>query len=476
MRRKKNYLEKSKKILNSISFSTKIVLALIFMLFFLDIFDFKINLIILLFSLLIINILYYNQKIRMIEYNTTQSHNNNSNMVNNNDTVENFEFNVVENEKKYSETNPYCKPYSARINYHCKSKDTTNRVNYLNDQILKNLRSDLSSGDTSSMYFHENLKKKKYGNTNFYSKTANQTLLGGPNPKTLIPPIMAPRMTDLEYWRMNDELTPEIINDEKERYEFESGYDVTYQPHENYSAPPKSNLVPYKRRKKAKTNQPNYSFEKNVDGTYDSIENFPYETNNYYKKDLRDTEHLLFNKPFSNNVLFKNRYNPNLFTETITPGSYHINDRNEPINSMMGVSYPQQFEESNYEEIEPYEDVNVSNTYDPRFNGYGTSYRSYVDENLGQPRFYYDDVNAIKMPNYITRNAIDVTSFGDSYGPLKKHNPYTANIHKLADEDYTNSMITFRTEMQERLMRKRNAERWQQRQYPISRNGQRMLK
>ena len=80
------------------------------------------------------------------------------------------------------------------------------------------------------------------------------------------------------------------------------------------------------------------------------------------------------------------------------------------------------------------------------------------------------------MPNYISRSAIDVTSFGDSYGPLKKHNPYTSNIHKLADQHYTDSTINFRTEIQERLMRKRNSERWQQRQYPISKNGQRMLK
>ena len=82
MIRKQNYLENSKNILRNITFSTKIILVLILMLFFLDIFDFKINLIILLFSLLIINILYYNQKIRMIEYKT-QSPNSN--------TVENFE-------------------------------------------------------------------------------------------------------------------------------------------------------------------------------------------------------------------------------------------------------------------------------------------------------------------------------------------------------------------------------------------------
>ena len=96
----------------------------------------------------------------MIEYKT-QSPNSN--------TIENFEFNVVENEKKYSETNPYCKPHSARINYHCKSKDTTNRVNYLNDNILKHLKEDMSSSETST-YFHENLKKKKYGNRDFFIK------------------------------------------------------------------------------------------------------------------------------------------------------------------------------------------------------------------------------------------------------------------------------------------------------------------
>lgn len=469
MRKRKNYLENPRKILNKITSSTKIVLAAIFMLFFLDIFDFKINLIILLFSLLIINILYYNQKIRMIEYNTRTM---NSDDIN---SVENFEFNVIENEKKYGETNPYCKPYSARINYHCKSNEHTTPVNSNNNQILKHLKDDLNSGETT--YFQENIKKKKYGNTNFYTKTSNQSLVGAPNPKTLVPPIMAPRMTDMEYWRFNDELNISVMNDDKERYEYESGYNVAYKPPSENFAVPKCSLGPYKRRKKAKTNQPNLYFEKDIDGTFNTIENFPYETNNSRsRKDLVDSENLLFNKPFKNNVLFKDKYNPNLFTETITPDTYHINDRNEPINSLMGISYPQQFEESNYDEIEPYEDVNVSNTYDPRFNGYGTSYRSYVDENLGQPRFYYDDVNAIKMPNYITRNAIDVMPFGDSYGPLKQHNPYTADIHRLADADYTDSMITFRTEMQNRLMRKRNSEMWQKRQYPISTSGQRMLK
>ena len=37
---------------------------------------------------------------------------------------------------------------------------------------------------------------------------------------------------------------------------------------------------------------------------------------------------------------------------------------------------------------------------------------------LGQTKFYYDDVDAIRMPNYITRSNIDHQPFADRYGPL----------------------------------------------------------
>ena len=79
MKRKQNYFENARKILNDVTFSTKIILVLIFMLFFLDIFDFKINLIILLFSLLIINILYYiedlsNKEVILVPYKSDRTH------------------------------------------------------------------------------------------------------------------------------------------------------------------------------------------------------------------------------------------------------------------------------------------------------------------------------------------------------------------------------------------------------------------
>ena len=80
------------------------------------------------------------------------------------------------------------------------------------------------------------------------------------------------------------------------------------------------------------------------------------------------------------------------------------------------------------------------------------------------------------MPNYITRNNIDVMDFGDSYGPLREHNPYTGNIHRLADNAFIDSTNNFRTDLQRSRMRKTNAEEWQQRLYPINKGGQRMLK
>lgn len=197
-------------------------------------------------------------------------------------------------------------------------------------------------------------------------------------------------------------------------------------------------------------------------------------------------------------------YNDNLFTQTIQPGLYTRNQINEPINSNIGISFTQQFPpttcktneltgEVEYTEHDPriIEPATVepalprialateSNVYDPRFSGYGTSYRSYTDENTGQTRFYYDDIDAIRMPNYITRNDIDHQPFADHYGPLPpgdaNGNKNNSNIRALANDAFVSGAIEFRTDLQERLMRKINADAWQQRKAPIRTGGQRML-
>ena len=63
-------------------------------------------------------------------------------------------------------------------------------------------------------------------NPNFLVKTDNQKLVGKPNPKTLIPPTITPKITDLEYWKSDKDLTLSFINNQKKRYNNESGYTV----------------------------------------------------------------------------------------------------------------------------------------------------------------------------------------------------------------------------------------------------------
>jgi hypothetical protein len=110
-------------------------------------------------------------------------------------------------------------------------------------------------------------------------------------------------------------------------------------------------------------------------------------------------------------------------------------------------------------------DQSVHNVYDPRFSGYGTQDRSYVD-NMGRPQYFYDDVEAITMPNFVARSNVDVFPWASTYGPdVEKDGD---EYRQLANNAFTDSTILFRTELQERLMRKRNAEMWQRRAFPIS--------
>ena len=90
----------------------------------------------------------------------------------------------------------------------------------------------------------------------------------------------------------------------------------------------------------------------------------------------------------------------------------------------------------------------------------------------GQTRFYYKDVDAIRMPNYISRSKVDTNTWADKYGPtpegFEHGNPNTHNIHKLANNAFHDATIEQRTSLMQSLMRKRNAELYQQRLFPLS--------
>jgi hypothetical protein len=186
--------------------------------------------------------------------------------------------------------------------------------------------------------------------------------------------------------------------------------------------------------------------------------------------------------------------NGQLFTSTVVPGVYYKNQIIEPISSNIGISFDQQiparkvtkdqygnviYEARDPRLYEPEEDQepprssvpSVYDVYDPRYDGYGTQERSYVDKLTGQPRFYYDDVNAIRRPNYVMRSNIDFLGddVADSYGPIVDSQTecgLNERVRLAADQSYTDNALDFRTEMMTRLMRKRNAELWQNRLAP----------
>lgn len=189
------------------------------------------------------------------------------------------------------------------------------------------------------------------------------------------------------------------------------------------------------------------------------------------------------------NPCFENPRRDNIITQTIQPGVYQKSHVGEPIQSNIGISYTQEFvpteiqETSNkikYTQQDPTNliitpstkkkiiDQTVDNIYDPRFYGYGTSYRSYVDKLTGRPKFFYDDVDSITMPNYITRSKVDIFPWANTYGPdVGGRCDINEEHRQLANNSFHESALQFRTELQERLMRKRNAEMWQRRVAPI---------
>ena len=188
-----------------------------------------------------------------------------------------------------------------------------------------------------------------------------------------------------------------------------------------------------------------------------------------------------------------NEYNNQTFTSSLQPGVYTRNEIIEPISSNIGISFTQQFEPvtckkghnsvtfighdpnlieqpANNKQLLPYDrEVHLADIYDPRFTGYGTSYRSYIEPVTGQPRFYYDDVDSYKRPNYISKSDVDFlpTSIATQAIPDSNYfNRQNKFSRTLAQEAFTDNTLTFRTEMQERLMRKANANLEQKRRFP----------
>ena len=357
-----------------------------------------------------------------------------------------------------------------------------------------------------------------YNNPNWISP--NQMMAGPPNSKTNIQPVIVPPAADPSFWRGTNLTSSLRINQQGNTDLYRSGYIISDNDEitEEYSQKDRNKYdginVNRKHEQDILETSHSYNEDKNIYAELPSNLSKPnichqnsrddIETSWGYNKDQLIDAGLPSN--LSTSGLSKNssmkQYNKNLFTQTIQPGHYTRSEIVEPINSNMGISFTQQLPpassridpvtgallrtEQDPRILEPYlikndseYTINEGDVYDPRFTGYGTSYRSYNDDELGQTRFYYDDINAVRMPNYISRSHIDTQPFADTYGTIpkgfEKGNPYTNKIHSLAENAFLQGAIQHRTELSERLMRKVNSEQWQRRLAPIRKSGGRML-
>jgi hypothetical protein len=380
----------------------------------------------------------------------------------------------------------------------------------------------------------------------------NQALAGPANPKTLIAPVVAPPIADLDSWRANNLVNHSHINTESQTDMYLSGYqvsnccdriDVCMKPVdsldkdtiENYSAGTMYEGITQEDKPVSNVCQPE-QFNPIVSPVPSSM--YPFLRGkvvdqscreNYEYSNLKDNLHLskddvvrpnesgwvnttcgynpdqLYEANLPTNLMVGNcdktpqmkNINKNIFMQNIQPDIYQESEIIEPINSNIGISFTQQFQPTTCSRkddkgltftehdpriynppkkpVELSNNITEANVYDPRFSGYGTSYRAYNDTNVGQTRFFYDDIDAVRMPNYITRSNIDFARYADKYGPLENNNKtgnqFNSNIRALAQNTFLECSLQQRTELQQRLMRKRNNELWQLRKFPMTTSG-----
>lgn len=215
-----------------------------------------------------------------------------------------------------------------------------------------------------------------------------------------------------------------------------------------------------------------------------------------YNPDKGELAGMPHNQPMSVNDYFPTlkSYHQDLNTEIIDPsGVYTTTEINEPQMTNLGISFPQQFQPleklKNCEgdeliirknprlykplrKIYDYGEITPDSIYDPRSDGYGDPRRTYIDQVTGQPRFYYDDINAARETNFISRNKIDVYNFTNQTGIFDEEvneNPLEV-VKYQAHDAFINKGNDYRHSLQESLMRKGNEKARQQRLAPLRRD------
>ena len=186
-------------------------------------------------------------------------------------------------------------------------------------------------------------------------------------------------------------------------------------------------------------------------------------------------------------------YNNNKNTQIVQPGTYYRSQVLDPINANIGISHSQQFApqtavstgpgEVVYTDYDakqftgvagPVEDTltgeELHNIYDPRYTGYASNDRYYIDTMTGQPRFFYDDIDAVKRPSYIVRSNVDHLSAFEQTGAMRPDEIHGDYRH-IANREFTESTLDQRTDVQTKLAQMNYARTEQRRSMPLSNTG-----
>jgi hypothetical protein len=118
--------------------------------------------------------------------------------------------------------------------------------------------------------------------------------------------------------------------------------------------------------------------------------------------------------------------------------------------------------------------INFENIYDPRFTSYGDPYRSYSDVDLGQVHYYYSDVDAYTMPNFITRSNVDFMEYRTPQNQVWAEYNRTSSVDDVkphVENQFVADDLYHREDLSERLMSKMNRGNWQKRYAPLRRSA-----
>lgn len=345
----------------------------------------------------------------------------------------------------------------------------------------------------------------------------NQKLTGLANPKTLVQPMISMPIYDNDLWKSSDFMVPRGVNDQRRQELWQNGYiidDITQYVRDNYKHSKESYVQEDTQESYDQTqtcmdssNLSNYRNDRMNPApgtlqTYSTLQKQqPFLTEfGYYPDNLENNIPTNIPAGRCDKRSELDEYNKNIYTSTIQPGVYTTSQVNQPDTMMqnMGISYTQPFlptysslvnradgddsQGTLFTQYDPkfapqYQCKDPPNKaipedtiYDPRFQSYGTSYRSYVDELTGQPRFFYDDIDVQRRNKFITRNKLDWEPFGLQNGPQDREQYSNMEVRELAQNAFLDNALSHRTDLQERLMRKSNERQWQLKKMPIITN------